>query len=348
MTSIRLLATAATAMLAAASAFHSVEASAQAQEAVKIRLGTLAPRGTSWHRSLLVMGEKWRTAQGTGATFIVYTDGSQGGEADMVRRMRIGQLNAALLSMVGMAEIDDSVSALQKMPMVFRSWEELDYLREKLRPALEKRFLDKGFVVLCWGDAGWVRFFSKEPALRPADYRRMKIFAWAGDNPQADLMKSLGYHPVVLEISDILPGLQTGMINMVPSTPFWALTLQFSKHAPYMLDMNWVPLVGAVVVTRKSWDAMSPGAQTALLQAGDAAGVQLRAISRRENVEAVEAMKKRGLRVQAVSPELEAEWRAMAEQAYPMIRGKLVPADVFDEVQQGLEEYRAGQARVQR
>src|SRR2546421_3476157 len=213
-----------------------VSLSVRAQESAKIRLGTLAPRGTSWHRSLLEMGEKWRAVQGAGSAFIVYTDGSQGGEADMVRRMRVGQLNAALLSVVGLTEIDDSVAVLQKMPMVFRSWEELDYLREKLRPTLEKRFLDKGFVVLFWGDAGWVRFFSREPALRPADYRRMKVFAWAGDNPQVEIMKTLGYQPVVLEISDILPWLQTGMINMVPSTPFYALIGQFYNHAPYMLD----------------------------------------------------------------------------------------------------------------
>jgi len=218
---------------------------AQAAEVAKIRLGALAPRGTIWHRSLLEMGEKWRAAQGAGAEFIVYPGGSQGGEADMVRRMRVGQLNAALLTVIGLTEIDDSVAALQKMPMVFRSWDELDYVREKLRPGLEKRFLDKGFVVLCWGDAGWVRFFSKEPALHPADYRKMKVFAWAGDNPQADIMKTLGYQPVVLEISDILPGLQTGMINMVPSTPFWALTLQFYNHASYMLEMDWAPMVGA-------------------------------------------------------------------------------------------------------
>jgi TRAP-type C4-dicarboxylate transport system substrate-binding protein len=322
-----------------AAALHPFEAGAD--ETVKIRLGTLAPRGTSWHRSLLEMGEKWRAAQGAGAAFIVYTDGSQGGEADMVRRMRVGQLNAALLSVVGLTEIDDSVAALQKMPMVFRSWDELDYLREKLRPTLEKRFLDKGFVVLFWGDAGWVRFFSKEPALRPADYRRMKVFAWAGDNPQVEIMKTLGYQPVVLEISDILPGLQTGMISMVPSTPFYALIGQFYNHAPYMLDMNWVPIVGAVVITRKAWDAMTPSDQKALRQAGDAAGVELRALSRRENEESVEAMKKRGLKVQPVTPELEAEWRRVAEQAYPMIRGKMVPADLFDEVQRLLKEYRA-------
>jgi len=322
--------------------------SAAAQDAVKIRLGTLAPRGTSWHRSLLEMGEKWRAAQGPGSAFIVYTDGSQGGEADMVRRMRVGQLNAALLSVVGLTEIDDSVAALQKMPMVFRSWDEVDYVREKLRPGLEKRFLEKGFVVLFWGDAGWVRFFSKEPALRPADYRRMKVFAWVGDNPQVDIMKALGYQPVVLEISDILPGLQTGMINMVPSTPFYALVGQFYGHAPYMLDMNWVPIVGAVVMTRKAWDAMSPSAQHALRQAADAGGAELRAISRRENEEAVEAMKKRGLKVQPLTPEIEAEWRAVAEQAYPLIRGRMVPAPLFDEVQQALREYRAAQPSARR
>ena len=322
--------------------------SVQAQESAKVRLGTLAPRGTSWHKSLLEMGEKWRAAQGPGSAFIVYTDGSQGGEADMVRRMRVGQLNAALLSVVGLSEIDDSASVLQKMPMVFRSWDELDFLREKLRPRLEQRFFDKGFVVLFWGDAGWVRFFSKEAALHPADYRRMKVFTWAGDNPQVDIMKALGYQPVVLEISDILPGLQTGMTNIVPRIPFYALVGQFYGHAPYMLDMNWVPIVGAVVITRKAWEGMTPAAQKALREAADVAGTQLRAISRRENEEAVEAMKKRGLKVQSITPEIEAEWRAMAERAYPLIRGKMVPAELFDEVQQLLQEYRAGQARVPR
>jgi TRAP-type C4-dicarboxylate transport system substrate-binding protein len=312
-----------------------------ADDALKIRLGTLAPRGTSWHRTLLEMGEKWRVAQGGGAAFIVYTDGSQGGEADMVRRMRIGQLNAALLTVVGLSEIDESVAALQKMPLIFRSWDELDDLREKMRPSLEKRFLEKGFVVLCWGNGGWVRFFSTKPALLPADYRRMNVFAWAGDNPQADIMKTLGYKPMVLEISDILPGLQTGMIDMVPSTPFWALTLQFYQHAPYMLDLNWAPLVGAVIVTRKVWDDMSPAAQKALREAGNKAGEQLRTLSRIEDDAAIEAMKKRGLKVQAVTPEVGAQWRILAERAYPMIRGNVVSAETFDEVRRLLREYRA-------
>lgn len=317
---------------------------AAAQDAVKIRLGTLAPRGTTWHRALLEMGEKWRTGQGAGATFIVYTDGSQGSEADMVRRMRVGQLNAALLTVVGLNDIDDSTTALQKMPMIFRSWEELDYVREKLRPRLEKRFFDKGFVVLCWGDAGWVRFFSRTPVAGPADLRKLKLFAWSGDSAQIDIMKALGYQPVVLEVADILPGLQTGLVSAVPTTPFWALTMQLYPQANHMLDMNWAPLVGAVVVTRKTWEGLSPAGQKALLDAGETSGVQLRAISRRENEEAVVAMKRRGLKVQSVTPEAEAEWRRTAEQLYPMIRGTLVSADLFDEVQRLLQEQRAAVA----
>jgi TRAP-type C4-dicarboxylate transport system substrate-binding protein len=258
--------------------------------------------------------------------------------------MRVGQLNAALLSVVGLNDIDDSVTALQKMPMIFRTWEELDHVREKLRPTLEKRFYDKGFVVLCWGDAGWVRFFSKSPVTTPSDLRKLKLFAWAGDSAQADIMKALGYQPVVLEVADILPSLQTGMIAALPSSPFWALTLQFYTQADYMLDMNWAPLVGAVVITRKSWDSLSPAGQKALREAGEAAGAQLRAISRRENEEAVQAMKRRGLKVQAITPEAEAEWRKTAEQLYPMVRGTLVPADLFDEVQRLLREQRAAVA----
>ena len=310
-------------------------------EATKVRLGALAPRGTAWHRSLLEIGEKWRAAEGPGADFIVYGGGSQGDEADMVRRMRVGQLNAAMLTVIGLAEIDASVSALQKMPLVFRSWEEHDYVREKLRPALDKRLYDKGFVVLCWGDAGWVRFFSKTPALRPDDYRRMKIFAWAGDAPQTDIMKSLGYHPVALEVSDILPGLQTGMVNMVPSTPFWALTLQFYNHAPYMLELDWAPMVGALIVTRAAWDAMSPAGREVLRQEGIHTGARLRTLSRREHEESVAAMQKRGLKVQRVPPEVEAEWRRAAEQLYPRVRGGMVPAEFFDEVQRLLRERRA-------
>jgi TRAP-type C4-dicarboxylate transport system substrate-binding protein len=313
--------------------------------AQQLRIGSLVPKNSLYHRQLLDVAESWRTAQGAGAKYLVYPDGSQGGEAEMARRMRIGQLQGALLSVVGLREIEPSIAALQSMPLLFRNWEELDYVREKMRPAMEKKFLDKGFVVLAWGDAGWVRFFSKEAALRPDDYKRMKFFAWGSEPDQQNIMKSLGYTPVPLETTDILPAIQTGMINVVPSTPYFALATQVYNTAPHMLDINWAPIVGALVLTRKAWDGMSPEVQSAVRAASDKAGAQIRTKARQEVEEAVDAMKKRGLTVNKPNPAQMKEWNDLADKLYPRIRGTMVPAETFDDVMAHLKTFRAGQAK---
>jgi len=311
----------------------------------QLRIGTLAPKNSLYHRQLMELGEAWRTAQGGNARYLVYPDGSQGGETDMVRRMRIGQLQGGLLSVVGLREIEPSIAALQNMPLMFRSWEEVDYVREKMRLGMEKKFLDKGFVVLAWGDAGWVRFFSKETAVHPDDFKKMKFFAWASETEQQEIMKSLGYTPVPLETADILPAMQTGMINAVPSTPYFALATQVYNAAPNMLDLNWAPIVGALVVTRKAWDEMTPEAQASVREAGQKAGAQIRLKARQEVDEAVEAMKKRGLVVNKPNSEQMKAWNDLADKLYQRIRGKLVPADTFDEVVDLLKAYRTGKAK---
>ncbi len=314
---------------------------AAADGPTKVRLATLAPKDSSFHKSLQTMGEKWRTTSGGAVTLTIYTDGSQGGEADMVRRMRIGQLQAALLSGPGLSQIDESITGLQLMPMIFRSFEELDYVREHLRPMLEKRFAEKEFVILFIGDAGWVRFFSKQPATVPADFKRMKMFVWSGDTPSAEIMKEIGINAVPLEQADVFLGLQNGLIESVPTIPIYALTGQFFNPAPHMVEVNWVPLTGAAVITKKAWDNIAPDQRAALLKAAAEAGAAIKQRSRAESEEAVEAMKKRGLKVKTLTPEQVVEWEKFAEVVYGKIRGKAVRADMFDEVQRLLKEYRA-------
>jgi TRAP-type C4-dicarboxylate transport system substrate-binding protein len=310
-----------------------------------LRMGTLAPKNSVYHRQLQAVGEAWRSAQGGDSKYLIYPDGSQGGEAELVRRMRIGQLQGALISVVGLREIEPSIAALQNLPLLFKNWEEVDYVREKMRASMEKKFLSKGFVVLAWGDSGWVRFFSKEPAFRPDDYKKMKFFAWGSESEQQEIMKSLGYTPVPLETSDILPAIQTGMINVVPSTPYFALASQIYNTAPNMLEINWAPIVGALVVTQKAWDAMSPAAQQAVRAASDKAGLEMRTQARLEVDEAVAAMKKRGLIVNKPNAEQMKEWADLADKLYPRIRGHMVPADTFDEVFAHLKAYRATQGK---
>jgi TRAP-type transport system periplasmic protein len=315
--------------------------SASAAAPVKIRLATLAPKDTSLHKSLQQMGDAWKKGTGDQVQLTIYTDGTMGGEADMVRRMRVGQIQAAMLTVPGLSQIEDSVRGLQLMPMMFRSLDEFEYVFDKVRPGLEQKFRDKGFEVLFWGDLGWVRFFSKQPGRRIDDFRKMKVFVWSGDPRSADVMRAMRVNPVAAEQTDVLPGLQTGLFDMVPSVPIYALAGQFYGPAPHMLELNWVPLVGATIVTKKTWDATPADKRTALLQAAAIAGKQIRDQGRKESDEAVAAMVKRGLKVTKPTPDDIADWVKFMDEAYPKVRGNMVPAEMFDQVVTLVKEYRA-------
>jgi TRAP-type transport system periplasmic protein len=311
---------------------------------VRLRLGTLAPQGTSYHRILQQMGERWRTATNGQVQTTVYA-GTMGSEAELVRRMRLGQLQAAALTGVGMTEIDRAVAALQEMPMVFRTLEEYEYVRARLEPVLAARLAEKGFVALFWGDAGWIRLFTRRPAVRPDDFRPLKIFVTAGDNEQFDLMRSSGFSPVFLDWSDALTALQTGMLDAVPTIPYFALSMQFNSVASYMLELPWMPLLGATLISKRTWDGLTPEVQAAMRTAAAEAGRQFQARGRSESDSAVAAMRRRGLTVEPLPPAAEAEWRTLSERLYPQIRGRMVPADMFDEVLRILAEYRRSHPR---
>lgn len=309
----------------------------------RIRLGTLLPQGSSQYQTLEKMGQEWRNATKGGVALTIYAGGAMGSEDDSVRRMRIGQLQAATISVGGLSEIDPAVGALQKIPMLYRSLDEVDYVRTKMAAEMERRLEQKGFVVLFWGDAGWVQIFSRQVITRPDDLKKTKLFVTADDKEEIEIIKSLRLQPVPLEWTDVLISLQTGLVDTVPSTPFLCLAGQFDLSAKHLLQLNYVPLIGATVITKKTWDALTPANRDEMRKVAIEAGKQMQIRSRAENSAAIEAMKRRGLQVHPVPPELEAEWRRFLEGVYPKIRGRTVPADVFDEVQRVLADYRAGQ-----
>jgi TRAP-type C4-dicarboxylate transport system substrate-binding protein len=314
-----------------------------ANTTVKLKLGTLAPAGTSYHKSLQVMGEKWRKVSNGAVQLMIFPGGTQGGEADMVGLMQTGNLDAGLLTAGGLSEIDLSALALQIMPKCFRSLEEVDYVGEKLRPQLEARLLAKGYVVLFWSDSGWVQLFSKVPVVHPDDLRKLKVFsgAGAGGADEFDLWKSSGFSPVALETTGIPQGLLSGTISAVPTVPIFALAAQLDGQAKYMLELNWAPLVGAAVVKKKAWDRVPAGARESMLKIAVETGQQVKMAARAESDAAVAAMVKRGLKVRKLTPEVDAEWVAVIDRLQDHIRGKIVPADMFDEAQRLLKEFRS-------
>jgi TRAP-type C4-dicarboxylate transport system substrate-binding protein len=294
----------------------------------QLRIATVAPAGSSFHKRLLSLGSEW--AKGPGKLGMNIYAGTQGGEMQIVRRMRVGQLQGAMLSSVGLAYVDASVTALQYLPLMFRDWGDVDAVRERLAPELEERLRKAGYVVMFWGDGGWVRFFSRKPIERLGDLKGMRVYASSGDPESVELFKGF-FTPVVLEPDQILLGLRNGMIDAVPIPPFLANFSQVPTYAPYMLDLRWAPITGALVLTTRAFGELDAKDQAWLRETSAKAGVEMRRASRLEDDQTIQAMKdKLGLKVTTLSPEADREWRAEIARLYPSVRGRIVPAPMFD------------------
>lgn len=316
------------ALLAAAAAGLPGSRAVAAAARRELRIATVAPAGSSFHKRLQALGNEWARGPG-GAAMNIYA-GTQGGELQIVRRMRVGQLQGAMLTSVGLSQIEKAVKALQLMPLMFRDWDDVDRVREKLRPDLERRLRDAGYVAMFWADAGWVRYFSRKPINRIADLKSMRVYASSGDPETIEILKSY-YTPVVLEPDQILLGLRNGMIDALPVPAFLANFNQVTTYAPYMLDLRWAPVTGALVVTERAWKGLEPAAQEWIRDASAKAGAEMRRAARAEDEEAVQAMKdKQGLKVVALTPEAEREFRGEVARMYPRLRGAIVPAPMYD------------------
>lgn len=312
-----------------------------AEKKVSLKLGTLAPSGTSYHKQLMQLRDKWLKASAGAVQVTVYPDGRQGTEGEMVSAMGTGNLQAGLLTAAGLSQIEPAVVALQSMPMAFRSLEEVDYVTEKMRPMLESRLESKGFVVLFWSDSGWVRMFSKQPVREPEDLRKLKVFSWAGGKGEFEAWKAGGFNPVSLEPTEIFSGLGTGIITAAPMPPFFALATQVDTAAPHMLEINWAPLVGALVVRKEAWGKVPEDVRAELLKIAVATGKEVKALGRAEGVESVAAMQKRKLTVHPMTPANQALWDEAALRIKDRIRGPVVPTEFYDAVQGHLKDFRS-------
>lgn len=309
---------------------------------IVVKLATVAPEGSLWHLIAKDMGERWREASDGQVVVRIFPGGIAGDETDVVRKIRIGQLHAAAVTSGAFHDIDPAAMALM-IPMLYDSYAELDYVREGLAADLEARMAERGFVVLNWGDAGWIRFFARQPVVRPHDLRSRKLFVWAGDSTALDLYRRAGMNAVPLAVTDVLPSLQTGLIDAFDTTPLAALAFQWFAKAPHMTDLKWAPLVGVTVIHRTTWERIPAVLRPALMVAAREAAAARQEEIRRLDQDAVAEMQKYGLRVVPVPLEAHAQWQRSAEGVYPVLRGKLVPVEYFDLAVRLRDEYRGSQ-----
>lgn len=309
--------------------------------AAPLKLATLVPDGSIWDLALKEMGSEWASATDGRVGLRIYPGGVAGDESDVVRKMRIGQLQAAALTVTGLGEIDEAFSVFA-IPLMFDSYAEFERVLASLRPELERRLEAKGFVLIHWGHGGWVHLFSKRPATTLDAVKKFKMFAWAGDDARVQLFREVGFEPVALASTDLLTGLQTGLIEAYPTPPLAALALQWFRETPYMSAVGLGPLVGAVIVSKRSWQRIDEADRSRLLSIAEKYEDRLRSEIPRQDEEAVVQMIQRGLEVVEVTDA--AAWSAAGRQFAQRARGTLVPAGVLDRVLAEIEVFRQQQA----
>ncbi|HVG54266.1 MAG TPA: TRAP transporter substrate-binding protein DctP [Vicinamibacterales bacterium] len=307
-----------------------------------IRVATVAPVNSSYHKALLDMGAEWEAKTSGRVKLTVYAGGTQGSEEATLRMMRPGvdQLQGNLLT-TGLSSIDDAFSVFG-IPFFFASDAEGQHVLERLAPMLEKRLEARGFKLLAWGSAGWVQLFSKTPINTLADVKAAKLFTTQGDDRLVQWYKKNGFNPVALNSGDIPAQLRlsTGMIDAAPLPPYPAMLMQVFRDAKYMLDVDVAPLFGALVLTNTAWSKISPADQAVVMAAAKTAEKRLLSEAVKLDETSLATMKARGLTVITPDAKALAAFRAEADRLVATIKGTLVPADVYDLAQRERDAYR--------
>ncbi len=312
--------------------------------AATIKLGSIAPGGSPWDEGLRKVAAEWAEISGGAVQLKIYPGGIAGDEEDMIRKMRIGQLDAAGMSGMGLSRIHSGILAVQ-LPLLVRNDEELAYVLDKMRPSFEKKLEKKGFKVIMWNNVGWAHFFSKRPVIRPPDLREHKLFTYAGDPDGIQAWKDAGFNPVPLSVTDLVTSLQSGMVDAFTMTPLSAASYQAFALAPNMCGMNWAPLIGGVVITTRCWKKIPAELQPGLLEAAQRAGASMQEQIDSADEQAIAVMKKHGLTVNPTPDDAIEQWRAAAQKAFAAIAGKSFEVAAYEHVKKHLREYRSSHAQ---
>jgi len=308
--------------------FTLAPAGALAAPPITLKVATLAPSGSAWHDLLKELAQAWEQAAGGQLKVKVYPGGAQGSEGEMIRKLGIGQLQAAALSNVGLHDVVPEAQAFST-PALFRDEAELRCAFARLGPSLTAAFERRGLVPVQWTVVGAASFFCTAPMRTPADLAGRKLFAWEGDPGSAEAWRSAGFHPVVLSSTDLVPALQTGMVECLANAPAYALGARLFDRARHRLDLPVAWLLGALVVRRDAWEQVPAALRPRLLEIAHTLGERIDREAGRLNAEALVAMERQGLQTVAANP---AAWQAALERTWPALRGPVVPAPFFDEV----------------
>jgi TRAP-type C4-dicarboxylate transport system substrate-binding protein len=314
--------------------------SVQAQT-TRLKIATMAPDGSFWMNELEEAADDIAQRTDDRVSLRFYPGGTMGGDQAVLRKIRIGQLHGGVFLAGGLAEVEPNFE-IYNLPLIFNSYDEVDFVRERVDTALIERLADNGLVAFGLTETGFTYLLSAKATRTFEDLKGRKAWIPQGDQVSMAIVDAAGLSPVPLPISDVLTGLQTGLIDSAAAPPVAALALQWFTKAPYLTDLPITYVFGALAISTKAFERLSDGDQQIVRDELSAAVARLDKRTRTDNLEAMDALADQGVTLVDPTDEARSRWSEIAAEA----RARLIAERGFDpklvaEVERLLAEYRA-------
>lgn len=305
------------------------------------KIATVSPDGLAWMKDLRAAAKEIEAKTDGRVKFKIYPGGVQGDDFTVLRKMRIGQLHGGVVASSSLTRFYPDLQ-VYSLPLQFRSNQEVDFVRERMDEMIQKGLADNGIETFHLTETGFAYLLSQTPVNTLAEMQELKIWVPDGDPIAARIIESFGVSPIPLYLTDVLAGLQTGLIDAVAVPPLVALALQWHNHVSHMTDLPLMYTYSMLALDKKATRGMSDGDRAIVREVMDRVFAKIDAANRADNEKAYQALLAQA--IEKVEPNLDRLeiWRDRADQSIAELVGSdEISQESVDTLKANLAEFRS-------
>ncbi|MCU7946801.1 MAG: TRAP transporter substrate-binding protein DctP [Candidatus Thiodiazotropha sp. (ex Cardiolucina cf. quadrata)] len=307
-----------------------------------LKIATLAPDGTTWMKEMRAAAKQIKQKTDGRVKIRFYPGGVMGNDSSVLRKIRVGQLHGGAITGGGLSEIYREAQ-IYTLPFQFRNLQEVDAVRQVMDSQIINGLKEKGFISFGLSEGGFAYLLSNTPVKSTDSMKGLKIWVPEGDMINASMFQELGISPIPLPLTDVLTGLQTGLINTIASAPIGAIALQWHTRVSYLTQVPLAYLYATLVVKEKAFNKLSSTDQTVVKQTLEATFNTINQQNREDNVQALSALRQQGIEFIRPSSDQQQAWEIHADATLKKLnKDEAFSEKMFNKMQILIQQQRTG------